>query len=85
VIDSGIGIAPENLQFVFEEFSQVESPLQRKHKGTGLGLPLCRKLAAFLGGSVELHSEVNRGSTFSLILPMQYTAPSADHLEGISK
>ncbi|HEY4317606.1 MAG TPA: sensor histidine kinase [Herbaspirillum sp.] len=85
VIDSGIGIAPENLQFVFEEFSQVESPLQRRHKGTGLGLPLCRKLAGYLGGSVELHSEVNRGSTFSLILPMQYTAPSVDHQEGIPK
>jgi signal transduction histidine kinase/anti-sigma regulatory factor (Ser/Thr protein kinase) len=85
VADSGIGIAPENLQFVFEEFSQVESPLQRRHKGTGLGLPLCRKLAGYLGGSVGLHSEVNRGSVFSLILPMQYMAPVLDNREGNSK
>lgn len=82
VCDTGIGIAPENLQFVFEEFSQIESPLQRRHKGTGLGLSLCRKLASHLGGSVELRSEVGRGSTFSLILPVQYTAPTSGNLEG---
>jgi signal transduction histidine kinase len=78
VTDSGIGIAPENLQFVFEEFSQVESPLQRRHKGTGLGLPLCRRLAAYLGGKVELRSEVNKGSVFSLILPTQFIPPEND-------
>lgn len=77
VSDTGIGIAPGNLQFVFEEFSQIESPLQRRHKGTGLGLSLCRKLAGYLGGRVELQSEIGKGSTFSLILPVQYTASSS--------
>lgn len=74
VADTGIGIAPENQQFVFEEFSQIENPLQRKAKGTGLGLPLCRKLANLLGGRVELRSELGTGSVFSLVLPMQYAA-----------
>jgi signal transduction histidine kinase len=72
VTDTGIGIAPENQQFVFEEFSQIENPLQKKVKGTGLGLPLCRKLAVLLGGRVELSSAVNVGSVFSLILPIRH-------------
>jgi signal transduction histidine kinase len=71
VTDTGIGIAPENLEFVFEEFSQIENPLQKKAKGTGLGLPLCRKLATLLGGRVELSSELKVGSKFTLILPEQ--------------
>jgi signal transduction histidine kinase len=69
VADTGIGISPDNLQLIFEEFSQIEHPLQRRSKGTGLGLPLCRKLAELLGGRVEVQSQVGTGSTFSLILP----------------
>jgi signal transduction histidine kinase len=73
VADSGIGISPENLQLIFEEFSQIENPLQRRSKGTGLGLPLCRKLADLLGGRVEVESEVGVGSTFTLTLPRHFT------------
>jgi signal transduction histidine kinase len=69
VVDTGIGISPENLQLIFEEFSQIEHPLQRRSKGTGLGLPLCRKLADLLGGRVEVESEVGVGSRFTLTLP----------------
>jgi signal transduction histidine kinase len=72
VTDSGIGISPDNLQLIFEEFSQIEHPLQRRSKGTGLGLPLCRKLAELLGGRVEVESQVGIGSTFSLILPRRF-------------
>jgi signal transduction histidine kinase/ActR/RegA family two-component response regulator len=72
VSDTGLGIAPENQELIFEEFSQVENRLQHRVKGTGLGLPLCRKLAGLLGGRVELESEPGRGSTFSAIIPIEY-------------
>jgi signal transduction histidine kinase len=77
VSDTGIGISPDNLQLIFEEFSQIEHPLQRRSKGTGLGLPLCRKLAELLGGRVEVESEVGVGSTFRLILPRSFP-----HIDG---
>jgi signal transduction histidine kinase len=69
VIDTGIGIARENLQLIFEEFSQIENPLQRRVKGTGLGLPLCRRLAELLQGRIEVESSPGQGSIFSLVLP----------------
>jgi signal transduction histidine kinase/ActR/RegA family two-component response regulator len=69
VTDTGIGIASEDIQIIFEEFSQLENPLQRHVKGTGLGLPLCRRLAELLGGRVEVQSSPGAGSTFSLLLP----------------
>ena len=69
VADTGIGIAANHLQLIFEEFSQIEHPLQRGVKGTGLGLPLCRKFASLLGGEVRVASTAGSGSTFSLILP----------------
>ncbi|WP_426112534.1 sensor histidine kinase [Massilia sp. PWRC2] len=76
VRDSGIGIRDDHLQLIFEEFSQIEHPLQRGVKGTGLGLPLCRKFATLLGGEVEVSSIVGEGSTFSLILPRHLSAPA---------
>ena len=72
VKDTGIGIAPEDHARVFDEFSQVESPIQRKVKGTGLGLPLCKRLAELLGGRVQLVSALGAGSTFTLVLPRVY-------------
>jgi signal transduction histidine kinase/CheY-like chemotaxis protein len=69
VADTGIGIAPENHRRIFEEFSQVENPLQRTVKGTGLGLPLSQRLAGLLGGSIEIRSQMGQGSTFTLAIP----------------
>ncbi|HZI09822.1 MAG TPA: ATP-binding protein [Myxococcus sp.] len=69
VQDTGIGIAPEHHERIFEEFTQVDSPLQRKVKGTGLGLPLARKLTELLGGSLTLKSALGQGSTFTVTLP----------------
>jgi signal transduction histidine kinase len=66
VSDTGIGIANENLQLIFEEFSQIANSRQRMYKGTGLGLPLCQKLAKLLNGSIGVSSTLNVGSTFFL-------------------
>ena len=62
--DTGIGIAEGDIGRIFEEFGQVDGPLQRKSKGTGLGLPLARKLAVLLGGGLDVRSEPGVGSTF---------------------
>ncbi|HUR93793.1 MAG TPA: ATP-binding protein [Gemmatimonadales bacterium] len=72
VADTGIGIAPEDQERIFDEFSQVESELQRKATGAGLGLPLSRKLAELLGGEVGLTSTPGRGSTFSVTIPASW-------------
>jgi signal transduction histidine kinase len=69
VSDTGLGIAAENLQLIFEEFSQIENSHQQMHKGTGLGLPLCRKLAKLLKGEIGVSSILGIGSTFFLDLP----------------
>jgi signal transduction histidine kinase/CheY-like chemotaxis protein len=71
VADTGIGIAPENHRRIFDEFSQVENPLQTSVKGTGLGLPLSQRLAGLLGGSIEIRSALGQGSTFTLAIPLR--------------
>jgi signal transduction histidine kinase/DNA-binding response OmpR family regulator len=75
VADTGIGIAPEHQELIFEEFGQIEGPLQQKSQGTGLGLPLSRKLAELLGGTVAVRSVPGAGSTFSVTIPRVYGAP----------
>jgi signal transduction histidine kinase/DNA-binding response OmpR family regulator len=72
VSDTGIGIAPEDHERIFLEFTQLESPLQRSVRGTGLGLPLSRRLAELLGGHIDVVSAVGTGSTFSASLPAVY-------------
>ena len=69
VADTGLGIAAADQERIFEEFTQLNNPVQRKVKGTGLGLPLCRKLATLLGGTIEVRSELGVGSTFYLTIP----------------
>jgi len=75
VKDTGVGISPDDQDKVFEEWSQVDNPAQRRVKGSGLGLPLSRKLAEMLGGGIWLESEVGKGSTFFLSVPMEYRGP----------
>jgi len=69
VADTGIGIAPGDLEAIFFEFAQVDSAIQRRVRGTGLGLPLCRRLATLLGGTVQVESRLGLGSTFLLEIP----------------
>ena len=80
VADTGIGIAEADQEMIFEEFTQLDNPAQRKFKGTGLGLPLCRKLATLLGGKIELASRLGMGSTFSVTLPVEHRAPEEELL-----
>jgi CheY-like chemotaxis protein/two-component sensor histidine kinase len=72
VADTGIGIALEDMELIFEEFAQIPNPMQRRFKGTGLGLPLCRRLASILGGEVSVESVPGKGSTFFARLPLRF-------------
>jgi signal transduction histidine kinase/DNA-binding response OmpR family regulator len=83
VADTGIGIAQEDQERIFEEFSQLDNPIQTQVKGTGLGLPLCRKLAHLLGGSVEVSSRPGTGSTFTASIPVNYAANDIERAEQI--
>ena len=78
VADTGIGIAEADLPRIFDEFVQIENPLQHRTKGTGLGLPLSKRLAALLEGSIEATSQLGLGSTFSLCLPLVHSAGRRD-------
>ncbi|ESQ79020.1 response regulator [Asticcacaulis sp. YBE204] len=71
VIDTGIGIAPENMGQIFEKFVQAESSTTRRYGGTGLGLPIARSLADRMGGTLEVSSRLGEGTHFTLILPLK--------------
>ena len=73
--DTGIGIRPEDVPRAFSPFEQVESTFQRKHEGTGLGLPLAKALTELHGGSLELESVLGRGTQVSATLPAERVTP----------
>jgi signal transduction histidine kinase len=75
VSDTGPGIAPDDQDRIFEEFLQLEQRVARRQRGTGLGLPLSRRLAELLGGSLTVRSQTGIGSTFTLRLPIAASTP----------
>ena len=73
VIDSGIGIAPEDIETALSDFGQVDGSLTRKYDGSGLGLPLSKKLAELHGGELIIESEVGAGTTVTVLFPKERT------------
>ncbi|MBD2205111.1 PAS domain S-box protein [Calothrix sp. FACHB-1219] len=88
VIDTGIGIAPEDQPKVFEKFRQVGDTLTDKPKGTGLGLPICKQIVEHHGGKIWVESEPGKGSTFSFLIPFytnEHKASANLNLEALVK
>lgn len=80
VQDTGIGIPTELHDALFEDFVQVDSPLQKRLTGTGLGLSICKRFAELLGGTVGIHSVVGQGSEFFVVLPVTLAPQQEDGL-----
>lgn len=76
VSDTGIGIAPEHLSHIFDEFFQLRNPERDRAKGSGLGLTICKRLVDAMGGTLEVTSAPGTGSTFALTLPAYATMPA---------
>ena len=77
VRDTGIGIAPEDLEVIFTPFRQIEGDLSRKHGGTGLGLALSQRIVEMHGGGISVESELGTGSTFRIAIPVSSEADAA--------
>lgn len=78
VTDTGVGIPQEMHGALFEDFSQIDSPLQKRLRGTGLGLSLCKRFAELLGGQVGVESQPGQGSTFYVVIPLAIAAGHGD-------
>jgi PAS domain S-box-containing protein len=83
VSDSGIGIKPQNLDVIFEEFRQVDQSRTREYGGTGLGLSITRKLVSLLGGDLSVESEYGHGTTFVVTLPLDGAGAGAQPAQSV--
>jgi PAS domain S-box-containing protein len=70
--DTGIGIRADDLKGLFQPFNQIDTGLTREHDGTGLGLAICRRLACLMGGQIDVSSEWQKGSVFTVMLPLEF-------------
>ena len=77
ISDTGFGIPEENLDSIFEEFNRGKHELTKNIKGTGLGLPICKRIINELGGRIDVQSKINEGSVFKVSLPKYREMPSA--------
>lgn len=78
VQDTGLGIPAELHNNLFEDFSQIDSPLQKRLRGTGLGLSLCKRFGELLGGRVGVESTLGMGSLFFVIIPFSIASENVD-------
>src|SRR5439155_6668350 len=76
ISDTGVGIAPEFLRHIFDEFFQLRNPERDRTKGTGLGLSICKRLVDAMGGRIDVFSQPGVGSTFTVTLPSSAILPT---------
>ncbi len=81
VQDTGIGIAPEKITKLFERFEQADGSITREHGGSGLGLSICKGLCELMGGQISAQSELGKGTTISLRLPLRVSGSHASHAQ----
>ena len=85
VQDTGVGIGAEDLEMIFDEFQQADNSSTRTAQGTGLGLTITRRLVQLHGGSIHVESEVGKGSTFTIRLPLEPKVPSGVLVNEVSE